>query len=393
MGRPRRGVGRRHHPRNGGRADARRSPPRSDEAFFSTPSEAPTAAAPTLTPLARARCRRRRVFAAPASSHCGNTLRGSAGDLARTTDGRYPWPSSSRTTAPPRRMRASSTHLQLERALGVRCFLGGRDDGSDDGIRASAQRGSRARARCSSCRRRACSRQPSVLLECYDAVTRRLPLVCVRLISEDVDAYDEVDTRAPRGPPHATSCRGAEIRALAALEAGAARLGTDVRRWRRRSPRQLPQRACELVPGGHFDDPAAVRSAASSTASRRRSTTRRRRSGRRPPVGGGARRRGGARALVHRLRRRAVGAHRLVGAAVAGSWRHGRDGVDVAPPSCAGGDAPVRNARGKPRPWTQVSGAGSRRRLSVGAVQFEIDDELSVAHEVVHATSPAHVDL
>ena len=68
--------------------------------------------------------------------------------------------------------------------------------------------------------------------------------------------------------------------------------------------------------------------------------------------------------------------------------------IDVAPPSYAGGDAPVAPPAGPPpRPWTQVSGAGSRRRLSVGAVQFEIDDELSVAHEMSCTPRGVHIDL
>ena len=68
--------------------------------------------------------------------------------------------------------------------------------------------------------------------------------------------------------------------------------------------------------------------------------------------------------------------------------------IDVAPPSYAGGDAPVARPAGPPpRPWTQVSGAGSRRRLSVGAVQFEIDDELSVAHEMSCTPRGVHIDL
>ena len=69
---------------------------------------------------------------------------------------------------------------------------------------------------------------PSVLLECYAAVTRGLPLVCVRLISEDTDAYDFDDARALLDDLPNELPRRAGAEALAALEAGAARLGTDV---------------------------------------------------------------------------------------------------------------------------------------------------------------------
>ena len=92
---------------------------------------------------------------------------------------------------------------------------------------------------------------PSVLLECYDAVTRGLPLVCVRLISEDVDAYDFDDARdlledLPNELPRRV---GAD--ALAALEAGAARLGTDVPTVASTLAATLPQLiSCELDPAG-----------------------------------------------------------------------------------------------------------------------------------------------
>ena len=92
---------------------------------------------------------------------------------------------------------------------------------------------------------------PSVLLECYDAVTRGLPLVACRLISEDVDAYDFDDARdlledLPNELPRRV---GAD--ALAALEAGAARLGADVSMLASTLAATLPQLiSCELDPAG-----------------------------------------------------------------------------------------------------------------------------------------------
>ena len=83
-------------------------------------------------------------------------------------------------------------HAQLERAPGARCFLGG---GGTHG-RTSAVEGLAHSRTLLLVQTAGVLTVPSVLLECYDAVTRGLPLVCVRLISEDVDTYDFDDARA-----------------------------------------------------------------------------------------------------------------------------------------------------------------------------------------------------
>ena len=286
-------------------------------------------------------------------------------------------------------------HAQLERALGARCFLGGRDDGSDDGIRASAEGLARSRTLLLVQTAGVLS-VPSVLLECYDAVTRGLPLVCVRLISEDVDAYDFDDARdlledLPNELPRRV---GAD--ALAALEAGAARLGTDVPTVASTLAATLPQLiSCELDPAGTDNQ---VNAALRDIVDRLKKQIHHQKKAQRTAAAGG----GGGDDEAGRE-------HSCTASDGAPSARTGssalpspgRPGggmvelaIDVAPPSYAGGDAPVAPPAGPPpRPWTQVSGAGSRRRLSVGAVQFEIDDELSVAHEMSCTPRGVHVDL
>ena len=214
-------------PPNGGRADGR-SPPR--RGLFSTLRGSSGRGCP-LTRLARGERRRRRLRY-PASDHYPGEYLPGGGDLAH----RRALPAPCRLhRAPPRRRglgRALPPRAGSTRALGVRCFLGGRDDGSDDGIRASAE-GSRSRTL--PCRRRACSRCPPSS-SVYDAVTRETPFVCVRLISEDVDAYDFDDARDLLGPPP-TSCRGASAPTPSPPSRRAPRgWGPTCRRWRRRSP-------------------------------------------------------------------------------------------------------------------------------------------------------------
>ena len=175
----------------------------------------------------------------PRVSHCGEyTSRVEA--TSRTTDGRYPYAVFIAHHRAAAGSDARFLHAQLERALGVRCFLGGRDDGSDDGIRASAEGLARSRTLLLVQTAGVLS-VPSVLLECYDAVTRGLPLVCVRLISEDVDAYDFDDARALLDDlPNELPVR-ASAEALAELAEGAAALGVDVHAVQMALAASLPQ--------------------------------------------------------------------------------------------------------------------------------------------------------
>ena len=138
-------------------------------------------------------------------------------------------------------------HAQLERALGARCFLGGGDTHG----RTSAVEGLAHSRTLLLVQTAGVLTVPSVLLECYAAVTRGLPLVCVRLISEDVDAYDFDDARALLDDLPNELPRRAGAEALAALEAGAARLGADVPTVAATLAATLPQLiSCELDPAG-----------------------------------------------------------------------------------------------------------------------------------------------
>ena len=138
-------------------------------------------------------------------------------------------------------------HAQLERALGARCFLGGGDTHG----RTSAVEGLAHSRTLLLVQTAGVLTVPSVLLECYAAVTRGLPLVCVRLISEDTDAYDFDDARALLDDLPNELPRRAGADALAALEAGAARLGADVPTVASTLAATLPQLiSCELDPAG-----------------------------------------------------------------------------------------------------------------------------------------------